>query len=126
MNLYLSPYLTPMNHRYNAEVDKFINDLLDREPELTVDDGGYYAIFKVQDKHISVWIENRWYAYATRGCDTTESKGKVSVLGNQIWNAKRPRRRTMIRLYKYINKRKVTHYNPISLDSIIGKDTNNG
>lgn len=93
----IAPYLTPMNYKFDAEVDKFINDLLDKEPHIS-DIGEHDATFQINGKRIGIWASNRWHAYASNCYVMNEIGGREE----NIWDNKRPSRKTMIRLYKYI------------------------
>lgn len=89
-------YFTIMNHPKSKAVDKFVNDLLDLEPEVISQDE-YYIRLQLKDTRVDIWVANRWYAYASSGRLLDESGLRVRYL----WSNLRPSRKTMSRLVKY-------------------------
>jgi hypothetical protein len=91
-----------MNNRYNKEVDETLNSVIDRAFKITFDDQfgkAYYATIEYVDnqkkrRQLRVWIENRWYAYASRA--------DGGAWGDILWTDARPSRETMWRLYKLV------------------------
>jgi len=109
-----TPYLTAMIYPLDMTVDRFINDLLDMEP-LVVSVNNAYATFMVKNVYISIWITNKWYAYAGRATNTTEKKGELQSLGKKLWEERRPKRRTMVRLQRYID----ANYTPPNTEPVL-------
>lgn len=118
----LSVYLTPTNHRYSAVVDKFINDLLNREPQVV--SLSAHATLRVKDKYISLWIANKWYAYLSEATDTSQRKGEFAIFGNTIWKDKRPSRKTMLRFSRYLENHQPV--DDLTVSKLLGEDLNNG
>lgn len=100
---HIGVYLTPMNYRFNKDVDTLVNSLLDHYELVEV--SKHYAYFKISEKQrVGIWIENRWYGYAS----IVKTFDKVPELGwgfgEEISDNKRPSRKTMIRLAEKIDR----------------------
>lgn len=98
----LGLYITLMNYKVDKTVDQFINDVLDKKPEIVLTDD-YYAYFRISnEKQLLIWIANKWYGYASDGL-VTDNK-QISILGSYLWKRKRASRKTIWRLHKYIKE----------------------
>ncbi len=87
-----------MNYKANEEVDKFVNDLLDKRPTIDpIKIRKYTMTLRVpgNTNGIEIWVENKWYGYASTGYLT----GLTERL--ELWNNQRPQRKTLLRLARY-------------------------
>jgi hypothetical protein len=75
---------------FNKDWDTLLNEILDNNTELKV--GKYTAEYKFEGCTYSIWISNRWYAYAHLN----------AVNGNTLYSCLefRPKFKTMLRLFE--------------------------
>ena len=86
-------YLTFFNHSVDLALDGILNKQLDSGISECTSSRFYINItFKTGVKAI-LWNENKWYGWLSEG-----------NIGNYTWNNVRPRRKTMWRLKKEIEK----------------------
>lgn len=85
------------NYKYSAEWDKKLNKLID-DGEITYQDD-YMINFRLGRVEYSVWIGNRWYAYATNKYQMKVEDKKWTEVRES-----RPSIKTMIKLYNFIGR----------------------
>ena len=96
----LAPYFSIMNNRYSNLADDIVNSVLDEHPKVVVD--RFYAHFYLKDRMVSIWIENKWYGFATQANQSAKNTDILFVSGGNLYNNQRPSRKTMIRLENYL------------------------
>lgn len=88
-------YMTIMNYKEHKWVDALVNKVLDGEL-VHIDE--HEAVFRVGKKLYSVWVTNKWYAYASR-VHEVRAVADFFTRGKEIYSRKRPSRKTMWRLH---------------------------
>lgn len=89
---------------FNKEWDILLNKILDNDAELNV--GKHTAEYEFEGIVYSVWISNRWYAYAHLN----------EFNGNRVESRLefRPKFKTMLRLYELTNQKQTDAINHAS------------
>ena len=86
-------YLTIFNYCVDSILDSILNKELDSGISECITNSFYIDITFNTGVKATLWNENKWYAWLSRG-----------NIGNYTWDNARPRRKTMWRLKKEIEK----------------------
>lgn len=121
----IAPYLQHMNYKYDDQVDQFIQRLIINDAAV-VSVTEYYVTLKLHDRYISIWVNNKWYGYASHAHNSTETKGEHAAVLAKLYDKKRPSRKTMIMLHNYIKDNYEDQPFELSLENIMKEGTNHG
>jgi hypothetical protein len=119
MNDLLNCYLSAISlYKYDKAADEFIDLLLTRLSPIVFADN-YWAVFKLRNKYVKVWIANRWYGYGTTAEFAHKPYADVPDLWmteEVIYNNSRISRKNKLRLYRYVmGYKETTEANPLLL-----------